>query len=143
MKKLISIVISLALIVCIPLNCFANSETQEFDNSEIAPCYLYTNTIASVLGISGTSASCTSTVTGTYGVVTKIQITKTLEKKNGSDWETKATWVDTFYSNSCSFSHTKNFLSSGTYRVKTVAKVYSGSKYETVTAYSTLEKCYG
>lgn len=141
MKKLISLVISLALIACIPLNAFAVPETQSNDNSEIAPCYLYTNGISSILGISGTTATCTSTVTGYSQLATKIQITKTLEKKNGSSWDTKATWVDTFYSFSCSFTNTKKYLSSGTYRVKTVAKVYNGDKYETVTAYSTLEVC--
>ena len=34
------------------------------------------------------------------------------------------------------YSNSKESLSSGTYRVKTVAKVYNGSAYETITIYS-------
>ena len=35
----------------------------------------------------------------------------------------------------------KESLSSGTYRVKTVAKVYNGSAYETITIYSKTASC--
>ena len=36
---------------------------------------------------------------------------------------------------------TKSGLSSGTYRLKTVAKVYSGNNYETITVYSYTASC--
>ena len=56
--------------------------------------------------------------------------------KSGTKWLDVASWVKTVNKSSVSFNNTKYSIGSGIYRVKTTADVYSGSKYETVTAVS-------
>lgn len=140
MKKLLSLFIVFALFSSMSINAFAEPEISEFEDSEIAPCYLYTSTIASTLGIANKKASCTSTVYGYYSLATKIEVTQYLQIKAGNNWETYASWSATYNTWECCYRNSKSSLPSGTFRVKTSAKVYSGSKSETVTAYSTEEK---
>ena len=98
-----------------------------------SPYYLYTNSVNSTLIVSGKTAYCESTITGD-STVTKIYATQYLEKKNGSKWEvvSKGTWSDSVNGKSLSMSNSKDNLDSGTYRVRTVGTVYSGSKSEPV-----------
>ncbi|MDE6425565.1 MAG: hypothetical protein K2K89_05460 [Ruminococcus sp.] len=103
-----------------------------------SPAYSYISDCSSNLSISGTTATCKSSVTGYYDKTTKIVITQTLQKKNSSDkWEDVCSWNDTIYSFKGSLTNTKSSLSSGTYRLKTVATVYAGTEHETITKYST------
>lgn len=105
--------------------------------AEITPYWLYTNTYSSELSISGTTATCTSKVTGYSGITTKIVITQTLQKKNSSGkWEKVTSWETTVNSFKASVTNYAYNLSKGTYRLKSVFKVYSGSDYETITKYS-------
>ena len=97
--------------------------------------------ISGTLSISNKAATCKSTVRGISGTTTKIVITQTLQKKNGSSWNKYSSWTKTFNSWYAIYSNSKESLSSGTYRVKTTADVYSGSKYETVTAFSKTASC--
>lgn len=102
-----------------------------------APAYSYTSECSSTLSISGTTATCKSSVTGYYNETTKIVITQTLQKKNSSgDWDDVCSWNGTIYSFQGSLTNTKSSLSSGTYRLKTVATVYAGTANETITKYS-------
>lgn len=141
MKKLISLILSLTLIACIPLNAFAEPLKQQPIGSEIAPCYLYTSSISSTLGIKNKTAECSSRVNGYPSSVTKIVVTQTLQVKSGNVWNPKATWSKTFNTWYCNFDNDKGSLPSGTYRLKTVALVYSGSTYEVVSSYSKEVKC--
>ena len=103
-----------------------------------SPAYSYTRECSSDLSISGTTATCKSSVIGYYNKTTKIVIKQTLQKKNSSDkWEDVCSWSDTIYSFKGSLTNTKSSLSSGTYRLKTVATVYAGTEHETITKYST------
>ncbi|MDE5830274.1 MAG: hypothetical protein K2H53_00820 [Clostridia bacterium] len=102
-----------------------------------SPAYSYTHECSSTLSISGTTATCKSSVTGYYNETTKIVIVQTLQKKNSSDnWDDICSWSDTIYSFQGSLTNTKTSLSSGTYRLKTVATVYAGTANETITKYS-------
>lgn len=102
-----------------------------------APAYSYTYDCSSELSISGTTATCKSSVIGYYDKTTKIVITQTLQKKNSSgNWDDVCSWNDTIYSFKGSLTNTKYSLSSGTYRLKTVATVYAGTANETITKYS-------
>ena len=102
-----------------------------------SPAYSYTNDCSSNLSISGTTATCTSYVTGYYNKTTKIVVNQTLQKQNSSgNWEYVYSWYDTIYNYYGSLTNTKSSLSSGTYRLKTVATVYAGTANETITKYS-------
>ncbi|MDE5770198.1 MAG: hypothetical protein K2I06_01020 [Ruminococcus sp.] len=102
-----------------------------------APAYSYAYDCISELSISGTTATCKSSVIGYSDKTTKIVINQTLQKKNSSgDWEYVYSWYDTIYNYKGSLTNTKSSLSSGTYRLKTVATVYAGTEHETITEYS-------
>jgi len=102
-----------------------------------APAYSYTYDCSSDLSISGTTATCKSSVTGYYNKTTEITILQTLQKKNSSgDWEYVCSWSSLIYNFCGSLTNTKSSLSSGTYRLKTVATVYAGTANETITKYS-------
>ena len=100
-----------------------------------------TTSISNYLSITDNTASCLSTVVGYYNVTTKIRIEQTLQKKNGSSWSDKVIFTNTYNTNVAIYSTQKSGLASGTYRLKTVAKVYSGDDYETVTKYSSTHTC--
>ena len=111
-----------------------------FDNvsaEEVSPYLLYTDTYSSTLTISGTTATCKSKCTGYAGETTRITITQTLQKKNSSgEWYSVTGWVKTVNKYVGSATNYSYNLSSGKYRLKSVFTVYAGSKYETVTKYS-------
>lgn len=127
--------------LCLSLTAFAETELQTPSDDDISVCYLYTDKISGTLSISNKTVTCKSTVRGISGTTTKIVITQTLQKKNGSSWNKYSSWVKTFNSWYAIYSNPKESLSSGTYRVKTVAKVYKGSAYETITVYSKTASC--
>ena len=129
MKKVISTIISVVIVLCLSLTAFAEPELQTPSDDDISVCYLYTDKISGTLSISNKAATC------------KIVITQTLQKKNGSSWNKYSSWTKTFNSWYAIYSNSKESLSSGTYRVKTVAKVYNGSAYETITIYSKTVSC--
>ena len=95
--------------------------------------YAYTVSVSSKLSISNQKATCISTASGN-STVTKITAVQYLEKKSGSKWYSvnDEPWSDSSSSNSLTFSNSKSSLSSGTYRLRTVFTVYSGSDSETV-----------
>lgn len=97
----------------------------------ISPMYLYTNHVESELSISGTTAYCNSKATG-LSSVTKIEATQYLEKKVLLWWSEVDSWNKTVNSNSLNMSNTEYNIGSGTYRLRTVFKVYSGSNSEEI-----------
>lgn len=139
MKRLFSFVLFLALLSISLVNVYAVSEEPIFGGAEISPCYLYITNLSSDLTIKSKSATCKSTVLAKSGV-TKIVVTQKLQKKSNDKWSAIATWSKTFTSYSLVYTNTKSSLSSGTYRTRTIAKVYKGSNYEKITKNSTTVK---
>lgn len=104
---------------------------------EITPYWSYTSTCSSTLSISGRTATCTSKATGYLGTTTKIVISQTLQKEVSSNkWSEIESWSETVNSFVGSATNYSYNLSNGTYRLKSVFTVYSGSKHETITKYS-------
>jgi len=100
----------------------------------------YANSVETKLAFSSQTAKITCRVIGYIGVTTKIEITATLEKKVLLWWSDVQTWSAAYngYQGTLSPQLT---VASGKYRVKAVYKIYSGSKYETVTDYSAELSC--
>lgn len=140
MKKFICLVLTVILTCCITVSVFASFEDVAITD-KVDARYAYTNKITSIVSISSKNATCQSTVQGSSKTVTKIVVKQTLQYKSGTKWLDVASWVETVNKSSVSFNNTKYNIGSGTYRVKTTADVYSGSKYETVTAYSKTASC--
>ena len=79
--------------LCLSLTAFAEPELQTPSDDDISVCYLYTDKISGTLSISNKAATCKSTVRGISGTTTKIVITQTLQKKNGSSWNKYSSWT--------------------------------------------------
>lgn len=140
MKKFICLVLTVILTCCITVSVFASFEDVAITD-KVDARYAYTNKITSIVSISSKNATCQSTVQGSSKTVTKIVVKQTLQYKSGAKWLDVASWVETVNKSSVSFNNTKYNIGSGTYRVKTTADVYSGSKYETITVYSKTASC--
>ena len=141
MKRILSMLA--AGIMALNMSVCSYAEPQQDVNYDdiISAEYLYTDNVKSLLSISSKKATCKSIVEDDDGEVTKIVLTQVLEKKDGSDWRNYAAWGGTFNQSSVTSVRTRESLSSGSYRFKTIAKVYKGSKYETVTTYSGAASC--
>lgn len=130
-------IICLVLTFIISISAFpkttvsAYSELTLEESFSLQPRYTYTNSCTSNISISNSNATCTSKVTG-KSTATKIEATQYLEKKVLLWWENVEQWDKTTNSDTLYISNTKSNLSSGTYRLRTVFKVYSGTSYETV-----------
>ena len=140
-KKIISLLLSIVLIFCVSIVASAESPvvtpgTLEQIESDVMPCYEYTNTTKTSLSISSSGiATSTTTLTGYSGTTTKIVIKMMLQKKTLLWWSTKETWTTTI--NNCYGGLSKTAsVDSGTYRVKVEFTVYSGSNSEEITTYS-------
>lgn len=116
----------------------AGIEKPEFEEPGITPQYTYTDSCKASLSISGGTAYCSTKVSG-KSTATKIQITMTLQKKTLLWWSDKSEWTTTVNSSTALFEKTAS-TGSGTYRVKAVCKVYSGSASESITVYSAEKK---
>lgn len=131
LKKLLSFVLVNVMMVC----CIAvptSAEAIVDKDTSISPMNLYSQSIKSYLSISSKTASCKSTVIGISGKTTKIVITQRLQKKNGSSWTNIQSWTKTYTQVSAVYCNTKSGLTSGTYRTRTIAKIYKDTAYETI-----------
>lgn len=115
----------------------AGIEKPEFEEPGITPQYQYAKECSATLSISGGTAYCSAKANGSS--VTKVQITMTLQKKTLLWWSDKSEWTTTVNSSTALFEKTAS-AGSGTYRVKAVCKVYSGSASESITVYSAEKK---
>ena len=128
MKRIIVILLSLLMAIGMGITAFADPEEETPIDIGIIEEYQYTNSISSDMSISNNTASCKSVVRGFSGLATKIIITQTLQQSfDGYSWYYVDSWNKTFYSWYAIYTTSKSSLSSGTYRLKTVAKVYSGN----------------
>lgn len=140
MKKLLVVFLAVITLVSCSVNALVLGETENFDD-EISLLYSYTSSVSSNISISSKTATCNSIVTGIIGTTTKIVITQRLQKKNGDSWSKVQSWTKTVNSYSASFTNKKESLASGTYRTRTIAKVYKGSAYETIKVNSSTTTC--
>ena len=109
------------------------SEETPIDNSD----YSYTLSCHSSLIVSGSTGECESYLLGYSGTTTKIVVKQYLQVRDGNRWRTSQSWSKTFYSYHALFTNDRTLYSGNTYRVYSEFKVYSGSNYENVYAYST------
>lgn len=132
MKKAISIAVMIVLMMSM-LSISAYAETVDINQSR----FLYTSECSSHLSISNNTATCVSEVKGYYGETTKIEITQSFEEllTNGW-WYRHQSWSQTFNSYRARLSNSTSVPHSGTYHVRTSAKVYAGSNYENISIYS-------
>ena len=133
-RRMFSLLTALVMLFAFSVTAYAESTP----NDTITPDrYNYTNTICSELSISNNTATCKSKVTGNPSLVTKIEITQSLEELLPSGWWYRhQSWSKTFYNWYAIYTTTGTIPYSGTYHVRTVAKVYAGSNYETISVYS-------
>ncbi len=138
MKKGISLLLACAMLVGTAPAVFAETvSAASLADSVVTPRYIYTDDASSKISITSNTAACTSQITGISGTTTKIVVTQTLQIKDGSQWRKCTSWTQTYNTYKCTFTNNYTLSASGTYRTMTEAKVYSGSNYETVYAYST------
>ena len=139
-KRIVSVILAVIISAIIPFAAFA----EEYDTPAedvIIEEYQYTQSAVAGLSISSKNANCSCLVTGQSGKATKITVTLELQKKSGASWNSIYARGKTVNGRTASYSYTYNSLSRGTYRTKVTAKVYSGNKSETVTAYSASTSC--
>ena len=141
MKKIVSFALAALLALNTSLIVSADPDPETPAEPGIIEEYQYTSSISSDLYISNNTADCRSTVIGYSNTATRVEITQTLQKKSGNSWNFYTSWVKNYYTWYGMLTTTKSGLSSGTYRLKTVAKVYSGNSYETITVYSSTRTC--
>lgn len=137
MKKIISCLV--ALLMCCSIGGISLSAAVIPDGGIASPCYDYTDRLTTTLSISSSKeASCRTTIYGIPGTTTKIVVTQYLEKKNGNSWDEVKKWADIPFDDWwCNCTNSYTVTESGTYRLRTEAKVYSNSKYENVDITST------
>ena len=136
MKKIISCLV--AILMCSSFGNVSVSAAVIPDGGVASPCYDYTDQLTTTLSISSSKeASCRTTIYGISGTTTKIVVTQYLEKKNGKSWDEVTHWTKTFNSWWCNCTNSYTITESGTYRLRTEAKVYCGSKSEDVDITST------
>ncbi len=133
MKKFLSILCAMMIAFCC-MSVTVSAEGND-DGYGISPYSLYTRSNTSDLSIIAKTAFCESYVESYYSNAT-IYITQTFQKKNGSKWENVNKFSQMFYSSKATLSKTYAAIPSGTYRVRTEARVYLGSKSERTTSYS-------
>ena len=133
MNRLIGLSMSLLLVVMMIMCPVANVLA---DHTTVQPRYSYTGYTYTGLSITTSGkAYCTADVEGYDNITTKIHINMQLQQYIALQWTTIAEWQGTFNDVVGTLSKTKQVYS-GNYRVKAVYTVYSGSAYETITAYS-------
>lgn len=142
-RRLLAMFLSIMMLCSFGMTVYADTELDTPEDSIIIDRYQYTIQCVNQLTITNRKATCKSSVKGIMGTVTKIELRQTLELSLGSGWwYTIQTWCQTFYNSyNASYSTTRSGLDSGTYRIRSEAKVYSGSNYETIYFYSTPVSC--
>ena len=123
---------ALGLVLVMAFSVFCLPASADEDGTR----YLYTYNCSTNLSISSLNATCTSKLDGYYGTTTKIEVTQTLQVKNGAQWRKCELWSATYYGYYCYYTNSRSVYSGNQYRVKSEFKVYSGSSYENNTVYS-------
>ena len=128
MKKLISVILILAVVFSLCTTVFADYQLYDISST----------TELSSLSISGTTATCTSRITTTSTDISSIKITQTIEKQ-GFLWiwgRYAGDWTKTL-TKSGNLTTTVYNLTSGNYRVKSVFVItLKDGTSQTITLYS-------
>lgn len=132
-KKIISLLTIFVMLFAFSMTAYAESAQDVPDKPIMPDRYNYTSYLTCTISISGSTATCCSNVVGYSSMVTKIGLTQSLEEllTNGW-WRSLQSWSKTFYDWYAIYTTTGTIPHSGTYRTRTLAKVYSGSNYETI-----------
>ena len=105
------------------------------EETAVQPRYSYANYISASINLyTDGTANCYAYVNG-YDDVTEIHIQMILQKSIKRRWTDMASWEGTWTKTYASLSRSTT-VTTGTYRVKAVYTIYSGSAYEEITAYS-------
>ncbi len=137
MKKGISLLLASAMLMgTAPAVSAETASAASLAENVVTPRYQYTTDASSEIIIASNTATLTSNITGKYGTATKIEVTQTLQIKDGNQWRRCTSWSNAYNTYRCKFVNNYTLSARGTYRTMTEAKVYSGSNYETVYAYS-------
>ena len=130
-KRILCVMLTVALLCSLTGHTYA-----AIAEPGIQPLYNYTSNFYVGLSAFGTTATGTASLSGFQGTTTKVNVVMTLQKKV-LWWSDASNDYDyTNYSYYADASNTYNSLSGGTYRLKAVFTVYSGTASETITAYS-------
>ena len=132
-RSLVCVAMSMLLLLSMNVGVRAVVDAEE---SLVQPRFNYTSYtyVALELTANGT-AYCLADVEGYDGITTKIHIKMILQKSVQRRWTDKATWEGTFNDVWGALDESVT-VTTGTYRVKAIYTVYSGSAYEEITAYS-------
>ena len=124
------------LLMAVMMLSMASGTSALSSEPDVMPCYNYTSTYSVDLTYTGSNLSGTASITGYPGVTTQINMVMTLQKKGLLRWNDESSNYDyTIFSDTASLGNLYT-VGSGTYRLKVVFTVYSGSASETITAYS-------
>ena len=141
MKKLVSIVFSVILLISIITPAYAEELDTPVEDPIIEE-YQGIRYITSDISISGSSATCYGVVDGRSSY--SYNMTVYLQKLSGSNWNSIASWSATGSGNlGVSLTKTKSGLTSGTYRCKVYVSVYdsNGQFVESATVCSRSSSC--
>ena len=114
------------------------ADVSEFVNEEIGLRYTYTIAHTEALTVKSGTATATATLLG-YSTTTKVETKMYLQQSKSGSWTNVKSWSGTFNGSSGTLKKTAT-VAKGSYRMKVVYTVYSGTKKETITAYSTTVK---
>jgi len=137
-KKVISLMLALTLLLsAIPAFAAADRESERANPVEDPAKYTEVATVSPGLSVSGKTASCSVSISGTTKV-TKISATLQLQKKNSSGTYVNygTSWKAESKSNYLYHSTTKTVDTGGTYRLKVSAIASYSNGSSLVTAYS-------
>lgn len=141
MKKIISICLVIILVICSAVPVFAvnsSSAKTQIGNGNISPMFVGISVMSTAIDIDWWGrASCSGTVTlsnDTYSV----NLTVALQRYNGGNWTTVTSWSQNGYGGDGTDMEKYYYVTSGTYRVASTARVYNanGTLIETQTIYS-------
>ncbi len=141
MKKLVSIVFSVILLISIITPAYAEELDTPVEDPIIEE-YQGIRQITSDISISGSSATCHGVVVGKSSY--SYSMTVYLQKLNGSTWSNIISWSATGSGNlGVSLTKTKSSLASGTYRCKVCVSVYDSNNefVESATVCSRSSSC--
>lgn len=129
-KAIIILFIILTLLLNLNFIVSAYESNDEIENNNISVFYEKNRIITSEIEISSKTAICKSTIF--LDSSQKISVTQYLQRKNGDNWETVDSWSKTQSCKKLTFENKRSYLIAGTYRTRTIAKIFTGSNYEKV-----------
>lgn len=133
MRFLICVMLSVVMLLSMNVWMAAAVSAEE---TVVQPRFSYTNYTFTGLDITTNgTAYCSSCVEGYDGITTKVNIKMILQKSIKRRWTDMVSWEGTF-NDMEGFLDEQTTVTTGTYRVKAVYTVYSGSAYEEITGYS-------